>query len=99
MERFDPDLNCWETLPPMSDQRWAAVGATISGCLYLCGGASDNGHSALRTVERFDPLLGRWEVLSPMLEGRGGPVCAAITGKIDAYSSKALQCVPTTWSI
>ena len=60
-ERFDPQRNLWESLPPMSYERDKASAAAMGGRRYVCGGG--NSHEAARSVERFDPERNQWETL------------------------------------
>jgi len=78
--RFDPELDCWEALPPMLERRWAAAGAVLAGALYICGGR--NGRQSLSSAERFDPELYRWEALPDMFERRWAAACAALADRL-----------------
>jgi N-acetylneuraminic acid mutarotase len=60
-ERYDPALNNWTEIAPMSTLREAmAVATAASGLLYAFGG--DNAlNRTLATVEAFDPALAAWK--------------------------------------
>ena len=46
MERYCPERNEWEELPPMHRSRGAASVTALNGCLYAVGGY-DSGRSCL----------------------------------------------------
>ena len=59
VERFDPEHNKWEALPPMISERYGAAAAAVGGRLYICGGRDFQ--TELNSVESFDPTRQCWE--------------------------------------
>ncbi|CAE8619681.1 unnamed protein product [Polarella glacialis] len=76
VERFDPKVGMWETLPPMSARRAYVTAAAIAGGLHVFGGS--DGGQCLGTAERFDPVYGTWSPLPGMAERRSGAASAAV---------------------
>lgn len=79
VDRLNPEIGRWETLPAMPTPRHGCAAAAVIGILYVFGGANDTG-LPLATAERFDPLLGRWEKLTALPTARHGSACAAVAG-------------------
>ncbi|CAE8703014.1 unnamed protein product [Polarella glacialis] len=76
VERFDPKVGMWETLPPMSARRASVTAAAIAGGLHVFGGQCQR--QCLGTAESFDPVYGTWSPLPGMAERRSGAASAAV---------------------
>lgn len=56
VEAYDPAVNKWFRMPPMSVRRKALGAAVVNGKIYAIGGVSNAGWDpALATVEEYDP--------------------------------------------
>ena len=82
MERYHPDRDEWEDMPPMHRCRGAASVTALDGRLYAVGGY-DSGQW-LFEVERFDPLTNQWTVIAPMQFCRTGVAVTALKGEVYA---------------
>lgn len=82
MERYHPDKDEWEDMPPMHRCRGAASVTALNGCLYAVGGY-DSGQW-LCEVERFDPHSSQWSVIAPMQYCRTGVAVTALNGEVYA---------------
>lgn len=78
MERYNPDSDEWEEMPPMHRSRGAASVTALAGCLYAVGGY-DSGQW-LCEVERFDPVTKQWSMIAPMHHSRTGVAVTALKG-------------------
>ncbi|CAK9101933.1 Kelch-like protein diablo [Durusdinium trenchii] len=76
VERFDPKVGTWETLPPMSARRAYVAAATIAGTIHVFGGS--DGGQCLLSSERFDPVANTWSQLPDMTERRSGAASVAL---------------------
>merc|ERR1712217_97019 len=61
MERFDPAVRIWESLPPMLTRRSRHASAVIAGT------------QDLSSMERFDPMEGAWEALLHVCRSSDAP--------------------------
>jgi len=68
VERYDPLLGAWESLPALETPCAAAAASAAGGRLYIFGGEA--GGRALRDARRYDPWTREWENLPPMAVGR-----------------------------
>lgn len=68
VERYDPLLGYWETLPPLQTARAGACAVVAAGRLYIIGGEVSG--RALGDAQRFDPGISRWEMLPSLGAGR-----------------------------
>ena len=82
MERYNPEKDEWEDMPPMHRSRGAASVTALNGCLYAVGGY-DSGQW-LCEVERFDPLTNQWTLIAPMHHSRTGVAVTALRGEVYA---------------
>lgn len=66
--RYDPCLNSWEEVNPMTSGRAFCKTGLLNKKLYVVGGVSRgrNGLNPLRTAEVFDPETGLWTELPAM---------------------------------
>ncbi|KAM7291338.1 hypothetical protein ISCGN_027911 [Ixodes scapularis] len=71
VERYDPDLDRWVCVRPMSTSRGGVGVGELSGRLYAVGG--HNGTRYLDSVEAYDPATDRWEPVASIHGGRAGP--------------------------
>ena len=90
-ERFDPERNLWEVLPPMGSERWGSAAAAMGGSLYVLGGSGSGGSNAQfwGSAERFDPENNLWEALPPMGSRRGEAACAVIRWLLPVLGASA----------
>ena len=91
LERFDPNRNQWEVLPPMNSDRYFSAAAALGGRLYICGGADADGY-ALSSAERFDPELNQWEALALMGSAQRSSVRAAVGGRLYMCGGLQVEC-------
>lgn len=82
MERYDPERDLWEDMPPMHRSRGAASVTALNGCLYAVGGY-DSGQW-LCEVEKFDPMTNQWQLITPMKYSRTGVAVTALKGEVYA---------------
>ncbi|KAK7866963.1 hypothetical protein R5R35_014736 [Gryllus longicercus] len=75
VEAYDPQHNCWASLPPMREPRGRFDIAVVRGKVYAVGGS--NGSSELSTVEVFDPERQKWCSIDPL------PLARCNTGVCD----------------
>jgi len=65
-ERYDPNSNRWEVLPPMAFARSGASAVTVRSQIVVFGGEKREGNGVIAEVERFDPRTNRWGRLPDM---------------------------------
>ena len=53
VERYDPQRDCWKTLPSLQKGRIGDGAAVLNGKIFVCGGENNN------TVEVYDPIANR----------------------------------------
>lgn len=80
VERFDPLVGSWETLPSIESPCAAASAAVLGGRLYVLGGEVQG--RSLRDCQRFDPTLGIWESMPPLQVGRVRPGLVVTGGQL-----------------
>lgn len=80
-ERYDPALNEWEVIAPMSAKRFNAASVCSGPLLFIFGGATDK-PEPLRTVECFDARDNGvdWRSFPEMTEKRQGHGATIIQG-------------------
>jgi len=111
-DRFDPEHNHWETLPPMPARRRGAAATASSDCVLVCGGcshgrASEEMHGssgASNSVLSFRPKNFLWEEKPPMLERRFNAEAVVVNGSLyvgqrDAIVTAGLASVPFPLSL
>ncbi|MCF6148045.1 MAG: S8 family serine peptidase [Candidatus Kuenenia sp.] len=81
--RYDPVVDTWTQLSPMSTNRTFFGAAVINGKIYVCGGHGDAGF--LNSTEVYDPSTDTWTPLAPMNFARYDFGCVAISGKLVAF--------------
>ena len=64
-ELFDPQMQTWTPIAPMSTERQYVMVAAVQGKLYAAGG-DDRNASTLTSVEAYDPQQNRWEAVASM---------------------------------
>ena len=67
-ERFDFELEQWETLPSMSDARRALAIVAMPDGIYAIGGY--DGQKYLATVEKYCLMTNKWVKVRPMNTAR-----------------------------
>merc|ERR1712107_405638 len=74
--RFNPHLNSWDSVTPMSKPKFAPAAAAADGRLYVLGGRergamlTDLLGERLSLVECFDLQTGVWQEMPPLLVPR-----------------------------
>ena len=61
--------------------------------LYVLGGTSNLGLTALKTMEAYDPATEKWSDCASMLNGREGPAVFVHSGKLYAVGGSGLTSV------
>lgn len=69
-ERYEPQRNQWEMIPPMHRQRSDASAAALQDKIYIVGGF--NGREVLNTAEVFDVETNQWSYIHSMIHPRSG---------------------------
>ena len=69
-ERYEPQRNQWEMIPPMHRQRSDASAAALQNKIYIVGGFS--GREVLNSAEVFDVETNQWSYIHPMINPRSG---------------------------
>ena len=80
-EVYDPQLDQWTNLPPMSTERAGVAVCALNGLLYACGG-EDASYTDLSSVEVFNPALAAWSAVAPMPAARRSACAAALGGRV-----------------
>ena len=80
-EVYDPQLDQWTNLPPMSTARDEVAVCALNGLLYACGGY-DASYFRLSSVEVFNPALAAWSAVAPMPAARRSACAAALGGRV-----------------
>ena len=70
MERYDPTIDQWTSLNPMSIGREGAGLVLASDMIYCIGGY--DGVNLLNSVEKYDPNSSQWTTVAPMSTRRSG---------------------------
>merc|ERR1719235_1169621 len=76
VERFDPQHQVWEQIPPMQTARVAVAAAAVDRRLCVAGGNND--HAVHASVERFDPEANVWSSVPAMRCPRWAAAAASI---------------------
>ena len=67
VDRYDPKLNIWTQMAPMSEQRGCACGLCLERKIYVFGGTVDPfSSSALVSCEVYDITLIEWQSITSM---------------------------------
>jgi len=74
LEVYDPAVNRWSTLAPMTCARNHTAGGAIDGKLYVAGGRPGNQNC----LEVYDPAAGTWTRKASMPTGRSGVAGAGV---------------------
>ena len=64
VERLDPRMGKWMSVPSMSNRRSSAGVAALDGFLFCVGG--NDGTMCLQTGEKFNPRRNVWEPIASM---------------------------------
>ena len=78
VERYDPALDAWEAVAPLTLARFGAGAAALEGKLYAVGGRVEEDDEAeverpTHSVERFDRASNAWEEVAQMATARAFP--------------------------
>ncbi|CAE7353070.1 dbo [Symbiodinium microadriaticum] len=77
-EVFNPDLDRWEDVPPMSSPRSFGAVASLRGKLYICGGS--DGLQVTQRVVAYAPSSEQWTEMPSMVHRREGSGAASCNG-------------------
>ncbi|KAL2737104.1 kelch-like protein 10 [Vespula maculifrons] len=69
-ERYEPQKNQWEMIPPMNRQRSDASAAALRNKIYIVGGF--NGQEILDSAEVYDLESNQWSYIRSMISPRSG---------------------------
>jgi N-acetylneuraminic acid mutarotase len=81
-ERFDPEANGWEELPPLPQGSGGLTATAVNGDIYAVGGGDDNDGWVTPASWAFDPEDGQWRRLPDLGVPRHGHAAAAANGRI-----------------
>jgi N-acetylneuraminic acid mutarotase/glucose/arabinose dehydrogenase len=84
---YDPVLNTWTTLAPMSTARGGAAAIALNGLIYVVGGMTNDGAST-EIVEIFNPATGSWSPGVPLMTRRDNLGVAAADGQLLAIGGR-----------
>ncbi|XP_042218059.1 kelch-like protein diablo [Homarus americanus] len=87
--RYDPVLDEWHDLAPMSKPRSELGSATLDGYVYAVGGW--DGSNRLTDVERYDPRINAWSPVASMKLALTSPAIAACQGKLYVCGGAILE--------
>ena len=91
--RYDPVLDTWERLAPLSRQREHLAAVALDDKLYVLGGRwADVG--TLATVDVYDPEADTWQNGPSMLAARSGFGATVVDGKIVVAGGELLDRQP-----
>ena len=90
LQRYDPVLDVWTTLAPMTVARAGAAAAVIDDGIFVIGGRQStsgpcSGGPYLTTVEKYDVDTNTWTAVAPLLNGRSDLAAVAHGGKIYVF--------------
>ncbi len=74
-ERYDPEEDKWESLPPKPTARGGVAGAGVGG-RFACVAGGEDEQRTYADAECFDETTGGWVVLPPMAVARHGLAAA-----------------------
>ena len=87
-ERYDPESNAWDVLPPMTprsgvaaagfESRITGLGKVQFARVYVMGGLGAGGKEALNLVEKFDVMSGTWQPAPALPGARAGLAAVAL---------------------
>ena len=81
-EIYNPELNKWQQISRLNQERVYNELVSCDGCLFALGGRDEN--QPLSSVEKLSDLDGKWEVVEAMNEPRQG--FAAVTCEEEIYA-------------
>jgi len=92
-ERYIPEDDKWEELPPMKQVRTAVAAGAVDGKLYAVGGEcetklSHEGTLYLTTVEFYDPIHNTWSNIAEMKHARSFTAVTVMQGKLYAIGGE-----------
>ena len=80
-EIYDPLIDAWKSLPPMSERRSAATGVAFNNKIYVIGGVNEN-NQIHDSVEIFNPATNEWSFGSSLTVPRCGAAAVVYNDKI-----------------
>ena len=94
-ERYIPEDDKWEELPPMKQVRTAVAAGAVDGKLYAVGGEcetklSHEGTLYLTTVEFYDPIHNTWSNIAEMKHARSFTAVTVMQGECGDVSCRML---------
>ncbi|XP_069989696.1 kelch-like protein 17 [Penaeus vannamei] len=78
VERLDPRVGKWMSVPPMMSRRSSCGAAILGGMLYCVGG--NDGTMCMASAERFNPRRNTWEPITAMHSRRSTHEVVEIDG-------------------
>ena len=81
---YEPALDTWCEVASMATARCDHGAAALDGKLYVIGGNTDSGNTALDQAEVYDPKADSWQPLPSMPTARRSLAAAAVAGKVYA---------------
>jgi N-acetylneuraminic acid mutarotase len=95
-ERYIPEEDRWEELPPMKQVRTAVSAGAIDGRLYAVGGECETRYSHegtlyLNSVEYYDPIQNDWNNVAEMKYPRSFAAVTVLNGKLYAIGGETTQ--------
>eukprot|EP00929_Paragymnodinium_shiwhaense_P030273 TRINITY_DN17182_c0_g1_i1.p1 TRINITY_DN17182_c0_g1~~TRINITY_DN17182_c0_g1_i1.p1 ORF type:complete len:433 (-),score=54.72 TRINITY_DN17182_c0_g1_i1:291-1589(-) len=81
VERYFPELRCWEQLPPLPAKVTGHCGCVVHGGFYIVGGFDPVARRNMNTGMRLDLATMKWGPLPPMTSVRFGADSAGLFGK------------------
>ena len=67
---YDPAIDRWQTLAPLSSPRGAVALASVGGLIYAVGGRQTESEGALTTHEVYNPVSNSWRKAAPLPSAR-----------------------------
>ncbi|XP_055327885.1 kelch-like protein diablo [Paramacrobiotus metropolitanus] len=87
VEKYDPQLNEWKLIAPMSKRRCGVGVAVLNDLLYAVGG--HDGQAYLNSVERYDPQTNQWsDKVAPTSSCRTSVGVAVMDGHLYAVGGQ-----------
>jgi N-acetylneuraminic acid mutarotase len=83
---YDPAVQEWQSLPPMSEARSGASGGVINGEFYIAGGR--DGQRLLDSCERFNPVQQLWESCPSLRQARAGAGAGTLLNKLYLFGGE-----------
>jgi len=78
--RYQPEVDAWEVLPPLTVPTRAAAAAAMDGTIYVTGGTTPSGNS--RAVWAYDLEARSWQARRPLPTARYNHSAVALGGRL-----------------